>query len=460
LRIETSLLRPGLRLAVGLSGGADSVALLRALVERRTELGVVIRAAHLHHGLRGEEAETDLEFCRDLAGKLDVCFHEARVDTAAEAKADASTGKAAETIEEAARRLRYAWFRELMAAGEVDAVATAHTLDDQAETVLAKFLRGAWTEGLGGIAPVLEFQEGRVVRPMLGCRRTEVEAYLHGLDQEWREDSTNKQTSFTRNRIRHELLPLLEEWNPRLREHLAQMAELARDEEAWWEAELERLAPQLLLQGKPVRRGGRKQASGLAIDSTRLVALAPALQRRLLRLAAKRLGLRMDFNATDALRALALQGQAGQMLELEGGLRAERTPRELRMEAGAGSAGEAGGAAAVSVVIPGEICAPDYRVRLRIEPTGGEEAKGKACGKTATLRNWRPGDRVRLRYSGGVKKVKEVLERLRVTGNARALWPVLEVEGRIVWMRGVEVEPGPELTLSVTELQDAEMGSG
>ncbi len=157
LPIDTKLLKPGLRLAVGLSGGADSVALLRALAARSGELGLVLHVAHLHHGLRGEEADADLEFARALAAELGLAFHEARVDTESEAKADSEAGKGGETIEEAARRLRYGWFRRLMASGEVEAVATAHTLDDQAETVLAKFLRGAWTEGFSGIHPVIEF---------------------------------------------------------------------------------------------------------------------------------------------------------------------------------------------------------------------------------------------------------------------------------------------------------------
>src|SRR5579871_5475431 len=198
-----------MRLAVGLSGGADSVALLRALACESRELGLVLHAAHLHHGLRGEEADGDQVFSKALAQKLEVPFHEARVDTAHEAKSNAASGKGAETLEEAARRLRYRWFRELMASGQIDAVATAHTLDDQAETVLAKFLRGAWTEGLSGISPLLDFPQGRIVRPLLNTTRTEIEAYLKELGQEWREDSTNRQLTFTRNRIRHDLLPLL-----------------------------------------------------------------------------------------------------------------------------------------------------------------------------------------------------------------------------------------------------------
>jgi len=450
LPIDLKLLKPGLRLAVGLSGGADSVALLRALAERSKELGLVLHAAHLHHGLRGEEADADMAFARSLATSLDLPFHEAVVDTGAAAKANARSGKPGETIEEAARRLRYGWFRKLMASGEVEAVATAHSSDDQAETVLAKFLRGAWTEGLSGIHPVVDFPEGRVIRPLLSTSRAEVEAYLTALGQQWREDSSNHHLTFTRNRIRHELLPLLEGWNPRLREHLAQMAQLALDEEAWWTGELARIAPQLLLPGRPVRGGGREAAEGFALDVTRLGALVPAVQRRLLRYAAEQLGLAIDFPSTEALRSMALTGRAGQKLELAQGLRAERTNRELRLAVlPAGKTGTANAEVTpkYSVTIPGEIVAPAFVLRLRIEATGARE------GQIATLRNWKPGDRVRLRYSSGPSKVKEVLERLRITGSSRALWPVLELDGRIAWMRGVEVEPEPGLRIEATSME-------
>jgi tRNA(Ile)-lysidine synthase len=443
LTIDTTLLKAGLRLAVGLSGGADSVALTRALAERSKQLGLVLHAAHLHHGLRGEEADGDLAFARALAAELGLPFHEARVDCEAEAKANN------ETIEEAARHLRYRWFRQLMALGEVEAVATAHTRDDQAETVLAKFLRGAWTEGLSGIHPVVEFPEGRILRPLLSTTRAEVEAYLGAQGQGWREDSSNRHLTYTRNRIRHELLPLLEGWNPRLREHLAQMAQLDRDEEAWWTSEVAKVAPQLLLRGRPVRGGGRESGDGLALDVTRLAALAPALQRRLLRFAAEDLGANLDFPSTEALRALALCGKAGQRLELVQGLRAERTPRELRLAIQPVAAQGAHAAAEYSVAIPGEVAA--FGLRLRIEVS--EPARASA-GQTAKLRNWRPGDRVQLRYSSGPRKVKEVLERLKVTGSSRAFWPVLELEGRIVWMRGVELEPAPGLRVVAVSLED------
>ena len=457
LPIHVALLKPGTRLAVGLSGGADSVALLRALAARRGELGVVIHAAHLHHGLRGEEADGDRDFCRELAGELGIPFHEQRVDTASEARAKPESGKVGETIEEAARRLRYAWFRRLLALGEVDAVATAHTLDDQAETVLARFLRGAWTEGLAGIHPVLKFPEGRVVRPLLAGTRAQVEEYLHELGQGWREDSSNRHLTYTRNRIRHQLLPLLETWNPRLREHLAQTAALALDEEAWWGEELKQVAPELLMEGRPVRGGGRATGSDLAIDVTRLAALPTAVQRRLIREAGRRLEAVPDFQATEALRRLALEGRAGQKLQPNQGIVAERTPRELRLTVGAmpgsgpGSGKDKLGAVPeYKIPIPGEVEAPAFGLRIRVarlEVSGGSGGPGTTI-PFATLRNWKAGDRVRLRYSSGPRKVKEVLERMRVTGSARAVWPVLECGDKIVWMQGTELEPETGLTVS------------
>jgi tRNA(Ile)-lysidine synthase len=298
---------------------------------------------------------------------------------------------------------------------------------------------------------------------MLATSRAQVEAYLNGLGQSWREDSSNRHLTFTRNRIRHELLPLLEGWNPRLREHLVQMAELARDEEAWWQTELARLAPQLLMPGRPVRGGGRASGeSSLSLDVTRLAVLAPAVQRRLLRHAAGQLGAAPDFASTETLRTLALAGRAGQRRELAQGLRAERTPRELRLtiepvsaagpgKSGPGKSGQ-GKAAALpeyTLDIPGELTAPAFGLHIEITT----RTPSSQPGPVAKLRNWRPGDRVRLRYSSSPHKVKEVLERLRVTGSSRAVWPVLELDGRILWMKGVELEPEPGIVVAVTDLE-------
>lgn len=449
LRFDATLLSPGLRIAVGVSGGADSLALLRALHAAGPRLGLVLSVAHLHHGLRGAEADQDLAFVRDLAERLGLAFHEGHVDVAAEAK------EHAESIEEAARRLRYAWFGELLKQGPLDAVATAHTRDDQAETVCAKFLRGAWTEGLSGIHPTVLLTTGRIVRPLLCTSRAEVEAYLIGIGQEWREDSSNGDLDFTRNRIRHELLPTLAGWNPKIREHLAQMATLARDEEAWWQDEVKRLAAQVLMEGRPVRGGGRSSGSGLAVDAVRLAALPPALARRLLRHAAGKLGAKLDFRATEVLLELALEGRAGQRRELAQGLRAERTPRELRLMIEAIAPGAAASSERIPEyvgVIPCELRGEAFEVELQIA-LAEAAATGSADfhGRTVRLRNWKPGDRVRLRYSGSPRKVKEVLERLHITGTARAIWPVLELDGAVVWMKGVELEPSHGISILAKE---------
>jgi tRNA(Ile)-lysidine synthase len=461
LALDKSLLKAGMRLAVGLSGGADSVALLCALVDRSRELGLVLHAAHLHHGLRGEEADADLEFCRELAARLGLPFHEARVDTAAAARRGGriegtEESGPSDSIEGTARRLRYRWFYELISSGRVDAVATAHTRDDQAETVLAKFLRGAWTEGLSGIHPTLEGPDGGlIVRPLLQTTRAQIGVFLNARKQTWREDSTNRRLTFTRNRIRHELLPQLDAWNPQLRDHLAQMAELAREEESWWEEEIAGRAEQVILRGRPVRGGGRATttAEGIALDLVRLNAESVALQRRLLRYAAAQLEAAPDFAATEAMRSLAFTGKAGQKLELAQGLRAERTHREIRLTRGPSQASidDVKTAERYECVVPGELDAPAFRCRISIQSTVplGQYPEPDAVPLKAVLRQWKPGDRVRLRYSSSLKKVKEVLERMKVTGADRAHWPVLEVAGRIVWMRGVDVESDPAIGIRV-----------
>ncbi|MGB0083385.1 MAG: tRNA lysidine(34) synthetase TilS, partial [Terracidiphilus sp.] len=210
------------------------------------------------------------------------------------------------------------------------------------------------------------------------------------------------------------------------------------------------------LPGKPARGGGRAAGEGLAIEVNRLAALAPALQRRLVRHAAEQLGGALDFAATEAVRSLALAGRAGQRLALPQGLCAERTARELRLSLAPDPAKGRSVSAQeprYTVAIPGMIDAPDFGVRLRIEranPEVSENGKvgGEVLPQTATLRNWKPGDRVRLRYSSGLRKVKEVLERKHVSGTERAIWPVLEAGGRVIWMKCVELEPEPGLAIT------------
>ena len=326
--LNRALLHPGMRVAVAVSGGADSVALLRALFEAAPEIGLVLSVAHVHHGIRGTEADADAEFVAALAAEHGLEFRRRDVDAPAVARANR------ETLEEAARNLRYAWFRELLDAGVTDAIATAHTLDDQAETVLHKLLRGAWTEGLSGIHPVLKQSNGLILRPFLGVRRVEIEAWLSEIGQPWREDASNADVAYTRNRLRRELLPALAAYNPQIYGHLANLATLARDEDAYWRGELVRNLPQLLLPGKPVRGGGRaassdSEESSVALEIARLPASA-AYRRRILRAAARELGVGLNFEQTERLLAMC-EPRGVRRERLTAKLRAERSPRELRL---------------------------------------------------------------------------------------------------------------------------------
>jgi tRNA(Ile)-lysidine synthase len=454
-----------MRIAAACSGGADSVALLRALLDRRDELGLVLSVAHMNHGIRGEESDADAAFVEALAASFDLPFHLRRVDTPATAKTQA------QGLEETARALRYAWFRQLLADGEADAVATAHTRDDQAETVLHRLLRGAWTEGLAGIYPALDADpktaprgaKPRILRPFLNATRAEIETYLRRIGQPWREDSSNQDPAYTRNRLRRELLPKLAEYNPAIQTQLAHLAALARDDEAYWQQELARLMPSLLLPGKAVRGGGRatdtlRANDSLAIEIERLRALHPALRRRVLRAAAAQLGAALDFAETDRLLGLCglLEPATGNKrpanlkLQLEKGLRAERTPRELRLFRAANpeTAPEAAPETEQTtpepttpeykLPIPGAVEAPAFGLRLEVTLKTLPERPPQAYLPEARLRSPRPGDRIVLRHSRSRLKIGEALRRSRLP--AAAACPVLEWQNEIVWVQGLPIE--------------------
>jgi tRNA(Ile)-lysidine synthase len=164
------------------------------------------------------------------------------------------------------------------------------------------------------------------------------------------------------------------------------------------------------------------------------------------RYAAERLGAAADFAGTEMLRDLALTGRAGQKCELAGGLRAERSHRELRLSIQPVAVETAAGPDAVEIPVPGE--AAGFGVRVRIEADSLQPSA--VSPRLAILRNWKAGDRVHLRHSGGPRKVKEVLERMKISGSDRARWPVLELNGRIVWMQGAAVEPEPGFRITVS----------
>ena len=292
-------MRAGDRVGAAVSGGADSVALLRGLLELRDELGIVLSVVHVNHGLRAEAA-IDQHFVEELAATFALQCHVISCNV----RLFASERRL--SIEAAGRELRYRYFYQLIAEGKLDKVATAHTRDDQAETVLLRLLRGAGTRGLAGVYRTVgdAGEQGRIARPMLAISRTEVEEYLRGLNQPWREDESNRDPGYLRNRVRHELLPLLErEFNPNLRQILSETAEIAHGEEEFWAQLAEReLAMRLLNSDSHTEP---------RLDVRRLADLPVALQRRLLRAFAERQGVRLDFEHLERMRAFALARRAG-----------------------------------------------------------------------------------------------------------------------------------------------------
>lgn len=205
------LFSQGDRIAVGVSGGADSVALLRFLAALRPQFGWDLVVCHIHHGLRGAEADRDECFVRALAEQLGLPCAVSRIDAAALALRDHIS------VEEAGRTARYAFFAQT--AGEGGRIATAHTLDDSIETVLMNLVRGTGLRGLCGIPRI----RGNIVRPLLDCTRAEVEDYLGALGQPYCTDSTNLTDDYTRNRIRHDILPRLCALNPNFPGAMARM---------------------------------------------------------------------------------------------------------------------------------------------------------------------------------------------------------------------------------------------
>ncbi len=236
-------LKPGDRVAVAVSGGADSVALLRLLLALRSELGIVISVVHFNHKLRDADSDQDEAFVAALSREHKLEFHTSSADVKAESTARSLS------VEAAARELRYGFFKQLVlpdAEGhsQLDKVATGHTLDDQAETVLLRVIRGTGMRGLAGIYPWVDLEDdeeiiGQVIRPLLAVRHLELTQYLNEIGQAWREDSSNRDPKFTRNRVRQVLLPLLEqEFNPSMAAGLSELAEIARGEEDYWQNEV------------------------------------------------------------------------------------------------------------------------------------------------------------------------------------------------------------------------------
>ena len=443
---DQRLITAGDRIAVAVSGGADSVALLRLLLELRQELGIVLAVAHFNHQIRGADADEDEQFVRSLAQQFDLEFQLGFADVPAHAQEKKLS------LETAARELRHAWFATLLREGHADKIATAHTEDDQAETVLMRMIRGAGTRGLAGIAPWQK--EKRLIRPLLCVTRGEIEDYLKRLGQPWREDQSNQDVRHARNRIRHELLPVLQrDYNPSIRRTLADFAEVARAEEEYWEKELAPLVTRLVRSGKPSRSGrtNRKDIPPtLALDLSGFQALPLAIQRRILRFMGEQFGVTLEFKHIQELLLFTRQKKPGRGLSLPGGLVASSSYRELYF--GRQPENEAELTYQYALPIPGEIMVPElgsmFRANLvsAASPVSGYNAAlldPALLASELTVRNWHAGDRFFPAHTRSPRKVKELLQPGRLGQELsliqRKIWPVVESGGEIVWVRGFPV---------------------
>ena len=408
----TGLVRPGMRVVVAVSGGRDSVTLLHLLTALRESWRLDVLAAHLDHRMRPDSGD-DAHWLQALCASWSVPLVAACALRAPRSEADA-------------RSLRYDLLRSVARTVRADAVATAHHRDDQAETVLMRIARGTGIRGLRGIAA----RRGRLVRPLLAFDRAAIDAYCAAAGLGWREDPTNAQPTYLRNRLRAGLMPALGGAAAR---RIAALADAAGAVEAGWAAPLEEME----------RAAVTRTERGYAIARDALAGYDPAARARLLRLLCARLGTVPGRTALDAALDLIEVGSAGAGIDLGGGVRLERGLSVMRLDlAAAGQvverpariASERGSAAAV---VGGRRLAVEWapEADVTVPRMDAWSTAVDAAALPLELRSWHPGDRIRL--AAGSRKLKKLFNDWRVERPERGRTPVLaDASSRILWIAG------------------------
>lgn len=380
-----NLIPEGAHVVVGVSGGADSVALLHIL----NRLGYSLTAAHLNHSIRGAEADGDEAFVKALCKKLGIQCVTAKTDVPALAKEKGIS------LEMAAREARHDFFRSLTPNPKPQTpnlpIALAHHADDQLETFFLRAARGTGPSGLGGMRSSQKLAAMQLLRPMLGIRRAEIIQWLETEKIEWREDATNTDETISRNFIRHQLLPMFGKLNDRAAENLLRTMDILRDEEDH---------PEKAAHRREIRDWLIGQGAKPTFDSIEKV---------------------IEFSAeTDGSRALDLEGL--RIVNEYGVLKVDATSPSrfsVRMEEGVG-------------ILRGPWCA--------------SVSLAKVAGRKITVRVAKPGDRMEPYGMEGSKKLQDVFTDLKIPKAQREQWPVVECGGEIIWLPGYRIARGWELS--------------
>jgi tRNA(Ile)-lysidine synthase len=448
---KNRLVEAGQKVLVAVSGGPDSVCLLHTLFHLQSELGISLHIAHLDHQLRGEESEADARYVAEMARQLGLPAAIEKRDAAAYAGAHRLSS------EEAAREVRYSFLAQTAREVGAERVAAGHTLNDQVETILLHIIRGTGTTGLGGLLPCHDMQFSgcrlTLIRPLLEVRREETEEYCAQLQLEPCLDASNLSLSPLRNRVRHELLPFLQGYNPAIFESLLRISRIARDDRAF----LDRASDQAWQES--VQREGR----AFIFSKKAFRSLAPAMQRHLLRRTIEELlGTLKDIEARHIEEILAaLSKPAGRRITLpEGlvfGIEYDRcwlgfNPQDLV------PLPELNGA--YDLQIPGRTVIPGWRIEAKVGPyIPGETPAGvgktdgfSACfdmdrvGDKIIVRARRRGDRFQPLGLGRTKKVGEFMLDARIPRDWRSRVPVLSTPEQIIWVAGWRIDERVKVT--------------
>ncbi len=442
----------GATLVVAASGGPDSTALLRCLARLSESHGLTVHVAHLNHDFRGDEADADAAFVEDLATGLGLPFSVSKQDPIQYQKE-----RGISSFEQGAREMRYAFLARTAESIGANAVAAGHTADDLAETVLLHLLRGSGLHGLRGMTEVAPWPwpaEGAGVslfRPLLGSTKDDAKSYCQELGQPFREDSGNYLWRFTRNKVRHDLMPrLVEDYNPRVREALVRLAHTAAEEVDYLEGELDRVWPTLAAQ----------EGSGVRLSNSGLANLHPSLQRLALRRAYMMVfgdGRRLRESHLSAMVDLARGGAGGRTLDLPGGVRFERGYDEVGLTRDHGSPSPF-----PELLQEHEITFPKttegdlvvetdhWRITMRVTTEDGEHVpwattasdgywtslNRSALGDVGVVRPWRAGDRIKPSGMQGHKKIQDLFTDAKVPRHWRDKIPLLVCDRGVAWVVG------------------------